>query len=68
MVHRKGRYFFIICIALLLFKLPPLTQVNYDDYMNLGWQVTTGTEEEQKQANFVTVFMDIYEDCVQAIK
>lgn len=47
------------------FKLPPLSQVNYEVYKNLGWQVTSGTEEEQKQANFVTDFMDIYENCVQ---
>ena len=44
------------------FDLSPLSQTNYEEYKTYGWQVTTGTKEEQKQANFITSFMDIYEN------
>jgi hypothetical protein len=44
------------------YQLEPLSEDNYIPYKNLGWQVTTGTEQEKKQAAFVTAFMDIYEN------
>lgn len=43
-------------------NLKPLSQLNYMEYGQYGWQVTTGTKEEQEQARFVTAFMDIYEN------
>ena len=36
---------------------PDFTYKNYKTY---GWQVTTGTAEEKKQARFVSSFLDIY--------
>lgn len=44
------------------FNLLPLNNFNYKDYKTYGWQVTTGTEEEQNEARFVSSFMDIYEN------
>lgn len=44
------------------FKLFSLNNLNYKKYGIYGWQVTTGTEEEQEQARFVSSFMDIYEN------
>lgn len=43
-------------------NLRSLSQFNYKEYGRYGWQVTTGTKEEQEQARFVTSFMDIYEN------
>ena len=42
--------------------LEPLSHENYGMYKAYGWQVTTGTEEERRQAAFVSSFMDIYEN------
>ncbi len=44
------------------FSLLPLSNFNYKTYGTYGWQVTLGTEEEKKQAKFVSTFMDIYEN------
>ncbi len=44
------------------FDLQPLTRSNYDMYKQYGSQVTTGTAEQQKQAMFVSGFLDIYEN------
>lgn len=44
------------------YNLAPLNATNYNIYGAYGWQVTTGTDEEKKQASFVTQFMDIYEN------
>ncbi len=44
------------------FNLLPLTRTNYDSYGVYGWQTTTGTEEQQEQAAFVSSFIDIYEN------
>lgn len=44
------------------FNLKDLSQSNYKLYGVYGWQVNTGTEEEQNEARFVTSFMDIYEN------
>lgn len=44
------------------FSLQPLSQDNYEIYGTYGWQVTIGTAEEKEQANFITDFMDIYEN------
>lgn len=44
------------------FNLLPLNNFTYKTYKTYGWQVTTGTEEERKQARFVSSFMDIYEN------
>ena len=44
------------------FSLLPLSKFNYEKYGNYGCQVTTGTDEEKKQARFVCIFMDIYEN------
>jgi len=42
--------------------LSPISHRNYNLYKKFGWQVTTGTEEAQRQAKFVTNFLDIYEN------
>lgn len=44
------------------FNLAPLSQTNYEEYKTYGWQVTIGTKEAKEQANFVSLFMDIYEN------
>lgn len=44
------------------FDLLPFMKLNYSEYKTYGWQVTTGTGEEQEQAHFVTKFLDIYEN------
>lgn len=44
------------------FKLLPLNNFTYKAYGTYGWQVTTGSYEEQEQARFVSSFMDIYEN------
>ena len=43
-------------------NLAPISHSNYNLYKKFGWQVTSGTEEAQKQAKFVTNFLDIYEN------
>ena len=35
---------------------------NYKSYATYGWQITTGSKEEQEQARFISAFMDIYEN------
>lgn len=44
------------------FSLKPLTAFNFRDYGVYGWQVTTGSKKAQEEANFVSRFMDIYEN------
>lgn len=44
------------------FNLSNLTKNDFLSYANLGWQVTTGTEEEQDEAWFVSDFLNIYEN------
>ena len=44
------------------FSLKELSNANYELYGTYGWQVTTGTEEEQSHAHFVSSFIDIYEN------
>lgn len=44
------------------FDLEDLSETSYESYKTYGWQVGTGTEEEQKQAKFVSEFFDIYEN------
>lgn len=43
-------------------NLAPISKSNYKLYKKFGWQVTSGTEETQKQAKFVSNFLDIYEN------
>ena len=43
-------------------ELAPISQSNYNLYKKFGWQITSGSEEAQKQARFVTNFLDIYEN------
>lgn len=42
--------------------LPSISRNNYAAYKTYGWQVTSGSEEAQAQAAFVTGFLDIYEN------
>ena len=42
--------------------LAPISRKNYSAYKAMGWQVTSGSEEAQQQAIFVTKFLDIYEN------
>ena len=42
--------------------LAPITHKNYSAYKKLGWQTTSGPEEAQQQAKFVSKFLDIYEN------
>lgn len=44
------------------FNLLPLSNFNYKSYATYGWQITTGSKEEQEQARFILAFMDIYEN------
>lgn len=44
------------------FDLDPLSKDDFEGYKNLGCQVTSGSEDEQDQARFVTSFLDIYEN------
>lgn len=44
------------------FALSDISQKNYNEYKAYGWQVSTGSEEERKEANFVSGFFDIYEN------
>lgn len=44
------------------FDLQPVSQKEYQMYKTYGWQATSGTGEEQEQAQFVTRFFDIYEN------
>ena len=44
------------------YDLPPISKTNIKIYINYGWQVTSGTQEEQEQAHFVSAFLDIYEN------
>lgn len=44
------------------FGLLPLNIFNYRHYKTYGWQVTTGTKEEQEKARFISSFFDIYEN------
>ncbi len=44
------------------YHLDELNPKNYELYKVYGWQVITGTDEEKKQALFVTDFFDIYEN------
>ena len=44
------------------FDLRPLNCHTYHFYGNYGWQVTGGSEEARRQADFVTGFVDIYEN------
>ncbi len=43
-------------------KLAPISHYNYVLYKKFGWQVTSGTPEAQSQANFISGFLDIYEN------
>lgn len=42
--------------------LSPISQRNYYLYKKFGWQVTSGSEQTQEQARFVSSFLDIYEN------
>lgn len=44
------------------FRLPDISPGNFAGYQTYGWQVTSGTAEEKKQALFVGQFLDIYEN------
>ncbi len=43
-------------------ELAPISQRNYNLYKKFGWQVTSGTEQAQEQARFISGFLDIYEN------
>ena len=58
----KKDYFKGIKLIQKEFNLLPLNNFTYKYYKTYGWQVTTGSDEEQEQARFVTSFMDIYEN------
>lgn len=44
------------------FGLSKISSENYHEYKALGWQVTTGSSEEQAEALFISQFLDIYEN------
>ena len=44
------------------FSLADLTTVTCQQYKLYGAQIVTGTSEEQEQANFISKFLDIYEN------
>ena len=44
------------------FHLLPLTPLTYHSYGMYGWQLSEGTKEEMQQAEFVSGFVDIYEN------
>lgn len=43
-------------------KLGAISKKNYADYQIYGFQVTTGSEDSQQQAHFISRFFDIYEN------
>ena len=51
-----------IKIIQLEFKLSKFNKKNYQEYKIYGWQVTAGSDEEKEQAQFVSKFLDIYEN------
>ena len=44
------------------YDLVPFSVSNYADYKTYGWQTTSGSDQAQEQARFVTSFLDIYEN------
>lgn len=42
------------------FNLFPINQFNFESYGKYGWQVTTNSEIEKEQVDFITAFIDIY--------
>lgn len=42
--------------------LMPVSASNYQAYKTYGWQVTSGSQEAQSQAHFISRFFDIYEN------
>ena len=44
------------------YSLPDISKSEYSSYLIYGWQVTTGSIEQQEQARFVAQFLDIYEN------
>ncbi|MDU5110560.1 MAG: hypothetical protein E6248_08940 [Clostridium sp.] len=49
-------------------NLLPINQFNYKSYKTYGWQITSGSEEERKEASFITSFLDIYENSFNKTK
>ena len=49
-------------------NLLPINQFNYESYKTYGWQTTIGSEEEQKEARFITSFLDIYENSFNKVE
>jgi len=47
------------------FKLLPINRFNYKKYMTYGWQLTTGSAEEKRQAAQISSFLDIYDNSFQ---
>ncbi len=45
-----------------VYDLYPLTEDNYSEYKKYGGQIASGTADEQEQANFISKFLDIYEN------
>ncbi len=58
----KKKYNKVIKAIKREFKLLPFSNLTYKSYKIYGWQLTNGTEEENKQASFVSSFLDIYEN------
>lgn len=44
------------------YNLDDISKNNYKNYSVYGWQITTGSIEQQEQARFVSQFFDIYEN------
>jgi hypothetical protein len=40
----------------------PINKYNFQNYMIYGWQLTTGSDEEKRQAGEISKFLDIYEN------
>ncbi len=40
----------------------PINKYNFQNYMTYGWQLTTGSDEEKRQAMEISKFLDIYEN------
>lgn len=40
----------------------PINKYNFKKYMTYGWQLTTGSDEEKRQAREISKFLDIYEN------
>lgn len=62
MNYLKSNYVLGIKAIQKEYSLGSLSNFNYQQYSNFGWQLRNATIEEKKQGRFISSFMDIYEN------